>query len=82
MDRAAQIRLSIGFDVAAGGYVVRLSSPTACCWLLLDDDPSGRTQSEELCTETLIPLEAFEGDRAGDYLDRLFATHLRCLGHG
>ena len=77
----AQIRLGIAFDVAAGGFVIRLSSSTAWCWLLLDDDPTGRTQSEELHSETLIPLETFERNGADDQLDRLFAMHLQCLGY-
>ena len=60
---------------------IRLSSSTAWCWLLLDDDPTGRTQSEELHSETLIPLETFERNGADDQLDRLFAMHLQCLGY-
>jgi hypothetical protein len=82
MDRSAQIRLSIAFDVAAGGFVVRLSSPPAdWAWLLLEDDRSAPPRSDEVCSETFIPLETYERDAAAEYVDRLFKMHLKCLGY-
>jgi hypothetical protein len=64
------LRLSIGFDIERGGFLVELTTPSSGP----DDAP--------VYSQTVITLAAIEQGQMDEKLDALLAMHLRFLGIG